>query len=292
MATALQQAYRHCAAVTRARAKNFYYAFLPLPPARRRAIYAVYAFSRCCDDIADGSLPPEDKVRQLLDLADDLDDAYHGHTKGPVFEALWDAAQRYAIPQKYFLELIRGVEMDLRVRRYQTFEELYEYCYRVASVVGLTCIQIFGYRDPRAKEYAVDLGIAMQLTNIIRDVPEDRGHDRVYIPQDELARFGVTERHLLEGIVDEPFQSLLAFQVERARDYFRRGHRLLPLLPRLSRPCPAILEALYCRVLDRVEAQGYNVFQGRISLPAYRKLALMGTVWAQTLVLGEPRLPA
>lgn len=288
----LRQAYLHCSIITKAHAKNFYYAFLPLPPARRRAIYAVYAFSRLCDDIADGPLPPEQKVKQLLDLADDLDDAYHERVLSPVFEALWDAAQRYSIPQKYFEEIIRGVEMDLRVQRYATFNDLYEYCYRVASVVGLICLQIFGYRDPRAKEYAIDLGLAMQLTNIIRDVREDMERDRVYLPQDELARFGVTERHLIEGVVDDPFQALLAFQVQRAREYFQRGHRLLPYLPRLSRTCPAVLEAIYSRVLDQVEARGYNVFQDRISLSTSQKLALMVSTWAQTLLLGAPRRPA
>ncbi|MSQ33348.1 MAG: squalene synthase HpnD [Dehalococcoidia bacterium] len=287
---ALRDAYRHCAAVTRAEAKNFYYAFLPLPPAQRRAIYAAYAFSRHCDDIADGPLPVDQKVELLLDVADELHDAYQGHPRGPVFEALWDAAQRYAIPKNYFGEIIRGVEMDLRVRRYQTFDELYEYCYRVAAVVGLICIQVFGYRDHRAKEYAVELGVAMQLTNIVRDVAEDMGRDRLYIPQDEMTRFGVTERHFLEGVVDEPFQALMAFQVQRARAHFQRGRLLLPHLPRLSRACPAILAALYSRVLDRVEARGYNVFQGRIGLPAYQKLATMGMVWAQILLLGAPRL--
>ena len=288
----LREAYRYCADATRAGAKNFYYAFLALPPARRRAIYAVYAFSRLCDDVADGDLALGEKRERLLDVVDDLDDAYHGQGKGPVLMALWDAAHRYSIPQKYLEELVRGVEMDLRVRRYQSFDQLYEYCYRVAAVVGLICIQIFGYRDVRAKEHAIDLGIAMQLTNIIRDIPEDTGRDRIYLPQDELARWGVSERHLLEGIVDERFQALLAFQVQRAREYFRRGRRLLPLVPRASRACPAILGELYSRVLDRVERRGYNVFRERVTLPAWQKLAIMARAAAQTYVLGSvPRWP-
>ncbi len=282
----IEEAYRHCQALTREQARNFYFAFLPLPRERRRAIYAVYAFSRASDDYAD---EPIERARKL-DLLEGhrrlLHEAFEGRPSGPVFTALADAAQRFRIPRDYFDGIIDGVLMDLTVTRYETFEDLRWYCYQVASVVGLICIEIFGYSDPKAKEHAEALGIAMQLVNIMRDVREDAERDRVYLPQAELRRFGYSEADLVRGVVNDSFIELMRFQGARARRYFAEGAKLLPLVPRRSRVCPAILRALYSRLLDRMEARGYHIFEGRVSLPTREKLWLAGKLWTANSLRG------
>ena len=278
------EAYAHCQRITKAEAKNFYYAFVTLPKPRRRAIYAAYAFCRLCDDIADEPLPIDEKLRRLREVEDALEGAKSGHPEGPVYQALAHAVQEYAIPWEDLVEVIRGVEMDLTVTRYQTFDELRSYCYRVASIVGLICIQVCGYSDPKAREYAVDLGLAMQLTNILRDIREDAELGRVYLPQEELARFGYSEQQLLAGEINESFAKLMEFQVARARDYFQRGKRLLRLLPIRTRACPAVLGGIYSRILDRIEGVGYDVFERRISLPPREKLFLTVRLWCQSYV--------
>lgn len=285
MAADLRTAYEHCRRVTREQAKNFYYAFVTLPPAKRRAIYAAYAFCRLCDDIADEPLSTEAKVHRLAEARARLGDAYGGRPDGPVFAALWDAAQAYHIPQEYFQEVVRGVEMDLTQSRYRTFDDLHTYCYRVASAVGLICVTIFQYRDPRARDYAVDLGIAMQLTNILRDIREDAQRGRIYLPQEEIERFRCSEDELCRGIINDSFVQLMRFQVERARRYFASGKRLLPLLSRRSRACPAVLHGLYSRVLDKIEARGYNVFAERVRLSTGEKLLLTASLWVRSLFL-------
>ena len=278
-ATALRAAYRHCQQIARTQARNFYFAFLPLPPQQRRAIYAVYAFSRACDDYADEAIPLAEKEALLCEQRRRLHACYDGNPEGPVFTALADVVRAYRIPRAYFDDLLDGVVMDLTVRRYQTFDSLRDYCYHVASVVGLICLEIFGYTDPKAKEYAVDLGIAMQLVNIMRDVQEDMESDRVYLPQDELARFEYTEDDLRLGVTDERFLTLMRFQAARAREYFASGAKLLPLVPRRTRVCPATLQGLYSSLLTRMEQQGYNVYQGRVRLSTSKKLLLAGTIW-------------
>ena len=174
--------------------------------------------------------------------------------------------------------------MDLTQTRYRTFDELRDYCYKVASVVGLISIEVFGYRDPAAREYAVDLGIAMQLTNILRDIKEDAQRGRVYIPLDELESFGYSERDLQGSVVNGAYRDLMRFQVDRARSYFASGRRLMPALPLNSRACPAVLAALYSAILDRIEAAGFDVFQERIGLTTKRKLLLTARVWATSLI--------
>ena len=174
--------------------------------------------------------------------------------------------------------------MDLERRRYETFEELRAYCYGVASVVGLICVQVFGYKDPRARECAVDLGLAMQLTNILRDIQEDAARGRIYLPQEEMERFGYTNDELLHGVVNARFQELMRFQVARARHYFESGKRLLPLLPLTSRACPSILGGIYSRSLNRIEARDYDVFASRVSLSTQEKLLLVTRLWLQSLI--------
>jgi len=284
-AVSLAQAYRHCRTVTRRQARNFYYAFVTLPPRQRRAIYAAYAFCRLCDDVTDEpGLSPQEQATALEGLRQQLRQTYAGEPPGPVFTALLDAARTFHIPQEYFQEIINGVAMDLRQRRYKTFEELRRYCYGVASTVGLVCIQVFGYTDPKAREYAVDLGLAMQLTNILRDLGEDARRGRIYLPQEELARFGYSEEELLAGHVSDAFRRLMAFQVERARAYFASGRRLLPLLHPRSRACVAVLQGLYGRILDRIEERGYDVFRRRVSLSPWEKAALTLRLWLPSLV--------
>lgn len=250
MEGSLQEAYRHCQELTKREARNFYYGFVLLPPAKRQAICASYAFARRCDDIVDDDLEPEEKARELAEYRRRLEQCLHGRSSGPVFLALQDTILRYRIPPEYFWELIDGVEMDLTVRRYSTFADLRRYCYGVASTVGLISIEIFGYRDgQQARQHAEDLGIALQLTNILRDIREDAERDRVYIPQDEMERFRCSEADILNGISNEPFLHLMQFQVERAREYFQQGRKLLPLLPRRPRACTAVLQGIYGRNL-------------------------------------------
>ena len=286
--TELELAYADCRNITRREAKNFYYAVVTLPPDKRKAIYAAYAFCRHCDDAVDDGDSPEDKLSALAELQSNLDEAYLGRPGTPEFLALSDTADRYAIPQEYFSEIIRGVESDLVKTRYQNFDELREYCYRVASVVGLVCLQIFQYppqNGAAAREYAVDLGLAMQLTNIIRDVREDWSMGRVYLPQDEMTRFGYTEEQLAAGVHNDAFVELLRFQGQRAREYFRSGFRLLPFLSRRSRACPAALGAIYSRVLDRIEASGYDVLgERRIALSGGEKARIAARAWVASML--------
>ena len=280
----LEFAYEACRTITRREAKNFYYAFLTLPAAKRRAIYAAYAFCRHCDDSVDEETSVDAKLKALSDLQANLDNTYSGSASSPVYVALADVARNYKIPQAYFQEIILGVESDLVKDRFQNFDELKEYCYRVASVVGLICLQIFGYEDDDAKEYAVDLGLAMQLTNIIRDVREDLDMGRVYLPQDEMARFGYSEEDLKNGVRNEAFLELMRFQSQRAREYFDRGFKLLPYLSRRSRACPAVLGALYSKVLDRIEASDYDVLESRVSLSKAEKIGIMAKTWLGSML--------
>jgi len=280
----LHAAYDECQAITRREARNFYYAFVTLPKARRRSIYAAYAFSRLADDIADGDGPVATKAASLGDLRKALNAALAGAPEGAIMTALADSAATYDIPESLFNDIIDGVEMDLTKSRYATFDELREYCYRVASAVGLVSIQIFGYDDPQAKVHAVDLGLAMQLTNIMRDVGEDAANDRIYIPQDELARFGCNAEQLQAGVVDANFVALMQFQAGRAREYFSSSKALFPLLQPRSRGCAAGLHQLYSKLLNRIELRGYDVFSERVSLPAWEKLRLTFTLWATNLM--------
>jgi phytoene synthase len=284
----LQAAYDQCQAITRREARNFYYAFVTLPKPRRRSIYAAYAFSRLADDIADGDGPVAAKAAALGELREALHAALAGAPEGAIMTALADSAATYDIPESLFNDIIDGVEMDLTKSRYATFEELREYCYRVASAVGLVSIQIFGYDDPQAKVHAVDLGLAMQLTNIMRDVGEDAANDRIYIPQDELARFGCTEEQLRAGTVDANFVALMQFQAGRAREYFASSKALFPLLQPRSRGCASGLHQLYSKLLDRVERRDFDVFSERVSLPAWQKLRITFSLWAANLLARRP----
>ena len=297
MTSQLEIAYDYCQRVARKQAKNFYYAFRTLPTPKRRAIYAAYAFCRMCDDIADEDMPIDEKRRQFSETRNLLTESLRrtGPEVGndalpPEFAALSDATAAFGIPHHYYTQVIEGVESDLVKTRFENFEELKAYCYQVASVVGLICIEVFGYEDEAAREYAIDMGIAMQLTNILRDIKEDAERDRIYIPLDEMARFGYSEDDLKQGIIDERFRSLMALQVNRARDYYQRSQKLFTLIDAGARACPKVLHLAYRSILDRIDAQGYDVFSQRIGLSTFEKLMITGRLWAGTLLPSGPSL--
>lgn len=272
-------AYQHCRALTKDRARNFYYAFVSLPAQKRLAVYAVYAFCRACDDYADDPEETKAKLTALESHRASLRACFEGNPVGPVFTALLDAARRYHIPQELFEEIITGVQMDLIHRRYATFGDLYKYCYQVASVIGLITIEIFGYKGEQAKAHAIDLGLAMQLVNILRDVKEDAGRDRIYLPREDLQRFGLADQDVLDSRVDHRFVELMRFEAARARAYFRQGARLIPMVSPEARACPATLSALYSRLLRRMEINNWEVFSQRVSLPTIEKVWLATSIW-------------
>ena len=281
--TDLEAAYRECQQITRREARNFYYAFVLLPPKRRRAIYVAYAFCRYCDDAVDTESSIEEKLQRLNELRELLDSCYQGQADEPVFVGLSQVAKDYSIPQEYFGEVLSGMEADLVKTRYLDFAELRQYCYQVASAVGLICIHIFGFKDSRATDHAIDLGLAMQLTNISRDVKEDLAFGRIYLPQDELARFGCTEDDLRSEQVTDAFRELMRFQTQRARSYFHSGFQLLPYLSPRSRACTAVLGRIYSKLLDRIEGADFDVLNHRVSLTTAEKLSVMAQSWAGSM---------
>lgn len=282
----LEASYRAAARVARERARNFYYSFLLLDRERRRSMCAVYAFMRECDDLTDG---PGRRGREALEAwRADLDAALAGrYGASPVWPALHDTVRRYGIPPRCLDEMIDGVAGDLEPRRIATFDELYRYCYQVAGVVGLTVIHILGFEGEDAPLLAEKCGVAFQLTNILRDVREDAEAGRVYLPAGDLERFGVTYEDLLAGRHTPAFQDLMRFEAERAWSYY---HEALPLLDRVrpaGRPMLWAIVEIYSRLLERIEAGGYDVLRRRVALPGWRKTAIL----VQGL-LGRGRLPA
>jgi 15-cis-phytoene synthase len=265
----LEQSYRHCRAVARRRAKNFYYSFLLLPREQRNGMCAVYAFMRYCDDLSDepgASREPLERWRTALDHA--LAGRYDGH---PTLPAFHDTVKRYRIPHEYFHEMIDGVSSDLEPRRIRTFDELYRYCYQVASVVGLTTIHIFGFDSPAALPLAEKCGVAFQLTNILRDIREDGDRGRIYLPQEDLARFGVSAADLGAGKQTQEFTDLMRFEAARARAYYDESRPLLEVVSARSRPSLWALIEIYSRLLAKIEAANYDVLSRRIALTALEK---------------------
>ena len=265
----LEQARQHCEAVTRERAANFFYGIRLLPPDKRRAMYAVYAFARRVDDIGDGDLPPAEKLRLLAGERAAVARIGQGG-EDPVLAALADACARFALPVDALTDLIDGVEMDVRDVRYETFDELVAYCRRVAGSIGRLSLAIFGAQDmARAQPLADDLGVAMQLTNILRDVREDRGRGRTYLPAGDLRRFGVGE-DLLSAPADAE-AALVRFEARRARAWFDRGLELVPLLDPRSASCVAAMTGIYRRILDRIERDPSHALVTRVSLAPWEK---------------------
>lgn len=279
--TSLLADYERCAEVTRRSSSNFYYAFMLLPIERRRALHAVYAFCRFVDDIAD-----DESIREpamlLQRWRDELDRVYAGTPTRAISRALTDAIGRFSIPRAYFDDFISGMEMDLSRKRYATFQELRLYCYRAASVVGLMCIEVFGYSNPAAKVYAENLGIAFQLTNILRDVKEDAGRGRIYLPLEDLERFGVTEDEILRGVYNDAFVRLMEFEAIRAREYYEAAERALPDEDRSTLLTAEAMRLIYGSLLRLIVSSNYRVLDRRLSLSAPRKLYLVGRAWASS----------
>jgi 15-cis-phytoene synthase len=266
----VEAAYAEVERLTRQRARNFAYGIMLLPRPKRRAIAAVYAFARRVDDIADGPLPNVEK-RVLLEQLRDRLDAPPGEEA--MFIALADARQRFSIPEDALLSLIDGGVQDTEQKRYADFDGLRGYCTRVAGAVGRACVAVYGADEP---ERAETLGIALQLINIIRDVAEDWILGRVYLPQDELARFGVDEDDIARGLVTPEWQELMSFQAERARAHLGEGLTLLDHLDRRSAACVATFAGLYRSTLDRIEHDGFDVFGGAPTLSPVAKLRVVG----------------
>jgi len=281
----LRQSYKHVELVARRRARNFYYSFVLLPREKRRALCAVYAFMRHCDDIADGAHGAERKRELLRRWREQLDGALHGDCGGdPILPAFRDAVNRFSIPGQYFHWILDGVEMDLAVRRYESFSELYRYCFNVAGAVGLTCLQIFGFRDEKAKDYAEQCGIAFQLTNILRDVDEDARMERVYLPIEDLHRFGYSPEDLMNGVADDRYFELMAYQASRARGYYDRARNLLPLVDNASRPALWAMMEIYRRLLDKIVRARYAVFGRTVRVSNAEKCAIALRAMAMRLL--------
>jgi phytoene synthase len=278
--TALDRAYRECIALTRREARNFYYAIVTLRRPQRRAICAIYSFCRIVDDAGDLALSPATGQQELRELRAKLDACLTGEATDAIFVALTDVIAQYRISGELLHAVIDGVEQDLTVKRYATFDQLRQYCWKVASAVGLLIIQVLGYKDKDAIAYAEDMGLALQLTNILRDIREDLEMDRIYLPQEELARYGITIADLQAGLVSRQWSEFMQFQIERARSYYASGARLNALIPHHSLPCILILQTVYAQLLDRITAADYDVFSRRISLSSSQKLQiLIGTLW-------------
>ena len=298
MSAELTAAYATCRAIARREAKNFYYAFVALPRERRDAICAIYAFMRQADDLADDESLPRGERRRLLDtwLSSWHEARQHGTTTDPVFMAVRDASERFKIPYTLLDELVAGTTMDLAsaessaskdaaastestVDTYATFDDLYHYCYLVASVVGLVCIRIFGYSDMRAEKLAEQTGIAFQLTNILRDVGEDAQRNRVYLPLTDLVAHGVTVDQLMTRVPGQGSsaneRALLRTTAQRAEEYYRSARELLPLIDRESRPALWVLVSIYHALLRRIERADYDVLTQRVCVPKRQKLAIL-----------------
>ncbi len=284
----LEDAYAACRAIARREARNFYYAFVALPRPRRNAICAIYAFMRKADDLSDDETLTRDERRSNIQAWQAAWRAASagGETSDPVFVAVRDATGRFAIPLDLLDELVTGTTMDLTEspddspHTYTTFTDLYRYCYLVASVVGLVCIRIFGYSDPRAEKLAEETGIAFQLTNILRDVAEDAARNRVYLPLDELAARRVSVESLLHRAPGAPptanERALLAGVADRTESYYRSARKLLFLIDRESRPALWVLVSIYRALLHRIRRADYDVFTHRAAVPMAQKFAILG----------------
>lgn len=269
----------YCQEKAAASGSSFYYSFLFLEPVRRQAITALYAFCREVDDVVDECPDPALAQTKLAWWRGELDELYAGSPTHPVTLALQEAMQSFSLPHEQLTEIIDGMEMDLHQARYVDFKSLHLYCYRVASVVGLLAAEIFGYSDRRTLKYAHDLGLAFQLTNIVRDVGEDARRGRIYLPLDELQRFDVTESDLIESRYSEKFSALMRFQIERARAMYAQAFAQLPAADRRSQRAGLVMAAIYQSTLDEIERDGYRVLHQRIALTPLRKLWIAGRTW-------------
>jgi len=275
MTLTLSQSYAYCDRLARREAANFYPAFRVLPRSQRLAMSALYAFLRVSDDMTDGCGSAADKQANLANWRVQFTRALAGDYSHPLHPAFHDTIQRHAIPRDYMDAVLDGVEMDLFVSSYATFAELFRYCYRVASAVGLACIHIWGFEDEEAKTFAESAGIALQLTNILRDLGEDAARGRIYLPLEDLERFHYQPEQLARGERNGSFNELMAFQVERTRGYYQAAQPLSRLLRPAGRAVFKVILGTYEELLNAIEACAYDVFSQRIRVSRWRKMSLV-----------------
>lgn len=259
--------------ITQKSKSSFYYAFSVLPREKREAIYTVYSFCRQTDDIADSNDAPRNKEKTLNFWEKELFRQFNGYNDTR-FLKLWNIADKFRIPLDYFIELIKGVRMDLLNVRFESIDDLITYCYRVASVVGLMSIQIFGYKDDRVKEYAVNLGIALQLTNILRDVGVDAEMGRVYLPLEDLEKFGVSEKDILDKNDNKAFHLLMQHQYQRAIHFYRKADKILPASERRNMLPSQIMKNIYFHLLKNIEKSKFNVLNHKLEIPTFIKILI------------------
>lgn len=281
---ALQSEHDDLAPWPHQRTTNFYFSFSLLPREEREAINTVYAFCRRIDDIVDEhpSLDPDVIARKRLRLdwwRRQVEAMGNGAPTHTLLAPLTAVVRRFGIPHQYLLTLIDGCERDLRQQRYATFAELKEYCYSVASIVGLISIEIFGYRHEETRQYAINLGYALQLTNILRDVKADKDRGYIYLPLEDMERFRYTEEDLRNEIYDERFVALMAFQTQRARDYYHRARTMLRSDERITMVAAETMDAIYYRLLEKIELNDYRVFKKRIRVRALHKVITAFRIW-------------
>lgn len=264
--------YKKALQITRHYAKTFYFASGLLPGYKKDAAYAIYAICRLSDQSVDDGLDSS----ILGGIGDSISKAYGpGELKDDLLCAFRNTINEYRIPKQYFDDLLKGMQMDLDINRYVNFNDLYVYCYRVAGVVGLIMLKVFGYSDPEAERYAKDLGIAMQLTNILRDIKEDYSRGRIYLPLDEMERFGVTEGHISGGLIDDNFINLFKFQIERARSYYANSERGITFIrDKRSRLATYLIKEAYSEILKKIELSGYDIFSKRLYVGSREKTIL------------------
>jgi len=261
---------------------SFYYAFNLLPAEQRDAMNTVYAFCRQTDDIIDeGSIPDVVKFDKLRKWRIELERSLDGHSDYPLINKLSKTIQNFKIPLEPFFDLIKGMEMDLQKKRYLTFNDLQTYCYNVASTVGLMCIEIFGYRHNSAKDFAINLGIALQLTNILRDVKNDAEKGRIYLPKEDLVKFGYHESDVFNNIYNDNFQRMMKYQVERAREYFNAATACLNREDKKAMFAARAMQHIYYRMLNKIVDADYNVYQKKIRISTAKKVGISLGVWAK-----------
>lgn len=268
--------------IARKSSSSFYYAFNLLPTDKREAMNTVYAFCRETDDIIDeGNLPDELKYEKLRKWRIELEKAFSGNSDYSLLNRLGKTIQKFNIPYEPFFELLKGMEMDLQRNRYLTFDDLQLYCYRVASTVGLVCIEIFGYKHKSAKDFAINLGIALQLTNILRDVKKDSQSGRIYLPQKDLIRFNYTEDDILSQNYNENFIELMRFEAERAKEYFSKATENLNLEDKGGMFAARAMQHIYRKLLEKIIHADYDVYQKNIKVSKVEKVGIALGVWAK-----------
>lgn len=270
--------------IARATGSNFYYSFLLLPRAQRHAIKNVYAFCRLLDDVVDEDPTGRDPYAELDHWRGEVESIFQGSPTSEFGDELLATVEEFDLPKEPFLDLIDGMEMDLKWHSYQTFADLREYCYRAASAVGLICIEIFGYESARTREYAVNLGLALQLTNILRDLKEDTDRGRIYIPVEDLERFGYTERELRSHLYNAPFIELMKYEHSRAKSYFEKASASLPDQDRPAMFAAEIMGSIYKELLAQMPAVQFNVLQNRVTVSKARRLQIALSIWFKSKV--------